>query len=406
MGFACGSPDDVQPEQQQIMFDRWYLVAPLAAFLIGACAFPAVRWIALAVGFVDNPDRWRKLHQAPIPLGGGIALWLATWSAWGLGRLGGAAETAAGGEAGWFAVALAITTLVTLAAGLVDDRYQIRARHKLAGQLLAAVVLVGLGPRLGAWSAFGVELKLGHLAYPVAVCWVVLVVNAFNLVDGMDGFCGSLGLVAALGIAFLGYRSGHTGDALLALALAGALLAFLSVNLPPASVYLGDAGSMTLGLMIAALSLRACSDGPGTAVSLPCLVAVLTLPLLDVVTAVGRRLLTGHSVFAPDREHIHHCLSRRLGSTNAVLAAAVGLATLGVAGAALAKVYRLGDLVACLAVGISVGLLVATDTFVSFELRLLLLRVRTILTPRPVERFDEEVSGARSTSAASGTGRA
>jgi len=363
------------------MFDRLHLVAPFAAFLIGVCALRTVRRIAMAVGFVDNPDRWRKLHAAPIPLGGGIALWLATWSGWGISRLCGPADTGADGDAGWFAIGLAIASFVVLGLGVIDDKYGLPARRKLAGQVVAAVILVGLGLRIDAWSAFGVEVKLGILAYPIAVCWIVLVVNAFNLVDGMDGFCGSLGLVAALGISFLAYRLGRVGDAILGLALAGASAAFLRDNLPPARVYLGDAGSMTLGLMISALSVRACSDGSGTAVSLPPLVALLTLPLLDVVTAIGRRSITGRSVFTPDRGHIHHCLKSRLGSTVAALGAAVGLATLGAGGAALAKVDGLGDLASCLAIVISVGLLVGTKTFGRSESRLLLFQIRTALTP-------------------------
>ncbi len=363
------------------MFDCLHLIAPFAAFLIGVCAFWTVRRLALAVGFVDNPDRWRKLHEAPIPLGGGLAVWLATWSGWGISRLLGASDTRADGDAGWFTIALAIASFVILGLGVIDDRYGLRARQKLAGQVVAAMILVGLGLRIDAWSAFGVEVKLGIFAFPVTVFWVVLVVNAFNLVDGMDGFCGSLGLVAALGITFLAYRSGRVGDAILGLALAGALAAFLRVNLPPARVYLGDAGSMTLGLMISALSVRACSDGSSTAVSLPPLVALLTLPLLDVVTAIGRRSITGRSVFTPDRGHIHHCLRRRLGSTIAALVAAVGLATLCAGGAALVKVDGLGDLASCLAIVISVGLLVGTNTFGRSESRLLLVQIRTALTP-------------------------
>jgi len=136
------------------------------------------------------------------------------------------------------------------------------------------------------------------------------------------------------------------------------------------------------------------------------MVALLTLPLLDVVTAIVRRSITGRSVFTPDRGPIHHCLRSRLGSTIAALAAGVGLATLGACGAALAKVDGLGDLAACLAIVISVGLLVGTNTFGGSESRLLLARIRTALAPRQVGRFDEEVSGARAASTATGTGRA
>ena len=363
------------------MFDQLHLIAPLAAFLIGVSALRSVRRIALAVGFVDNPDRWRKLQEAPIPLGGGLALWLATWSGWGISRLCGPSDTGSDGDAGWFAIGLAIASFVILGLGVIDDRYGLRARQKLAGQVVAAVILVGFGLRIDAWSAFGVEVKLGILAYPVAVCWIVLVVNAFNLVDGMDGFCGSLGLIAALGISFLAYASGRVGDAILGLALAGALAAFLRVNLPPARVYLGDAGSMTLGLMVSALSVRACSDGPSTAVSLPPLVALLSLPLLDVVTAIGRRsIIEPLGLHArpwthpplpekPPRQH-GRCAGCRRGPGN----------TRGRRGCAV-KVDGSHDLAACLAIVISVGLLVGTNTFGRSESRLLLFRIRTALTP-------------------------
>ena len=132
----------------------------------------------------------------------------------------------------------------------------------------------------------------------MTVIWILLIVNAFNLIDGMDGFCGSLGLIASLAIAFLAYSSGRLEEALFALALAGALAAFLRFNLPPAKIYLGDAGSMTVGLMISALSVRSCRNVSNTAVLIVPAIALSMLPVLDVVTAIGRRLLTGHSILA------------------------------------------------------------------------------------------------------------
>jgi UDP-GlcNAc:undecaprenyl-phosphate GlcNAc-1-phosphate transferase len=357
------------------------LIAPLAAFLIGLCAVPAVRRIALACGFLDNPDLRRKLHSAPIALGGGIAVWLATWSGWGISLLDSAPENRGAGEARWFLAALLLATLVLLGLGIIDDRYGMRGRYKLAGQVVAALILVSLGLRIDAWSCLGFELQLGRFAYPVTVFWVLLVVNAFNLIDGMDGFCGSLGLIASLAIAFVAYNAGRVQDALVALALAGALAAFLRYNLPPAKIYLGDAGSMMIGMIISALSVRCCTDRPAGTVLLMPVIGLLTLPLLDTVTAVGRRWLKGHSLFVPDRGHIHHCLRSRLGSTVASLGAAVLLATLGAIGAVLATTYGMGDPMACLFIAFSVGLLVCTNTFGASEWRLLLFRVKVALVP-------------------------
>jgi UDP-GlcNAc:undecaprenyl-phosphate/decaprenyl-phosphate GlcNAc-1-phosphate transferase len=357
-----------------------YFLVPLVAFITGRLALRIIRCFAIAIGFVDKPDSRRKLHESPIPLGGGLAVWVASWLGWGAGVLGLTRGDGNLTDGVWFSTGLAVASFLTLVLGLIDDRIGLRGGHKLAGQLVAAAILVGLGFRVEAIGGFGVAVELGVLAIPVTIFWIILVVNAFNLIDGMDGFCGSVGFVAALGLALLSYSSGRPGEALVGLAIAGALAAFLKDNLPPARVYLGDAGSMTLGLMISALSIRACSDGPGTAVSIPALLALLALPLLDVLTALGRRWLTGRSLFTPDRGHLHHRLRSRLGGTPAALGVAVGLAMIGACGAMLAKTLGFGDYAAGLAIVISVLLLVGTNTFGGSELRLLLYRLRPHLT--------------------------
>jgi UDP-GlcNAc:undecaprenyl-phosphate GlcNAc-1-phosphate transferase len=363
------------------MLDMPIVIAPLTAFLIGLFAVSAVRRTALAYGFLDHPDRRRKLHGAPIALGGGVAVWLATWSGWGISRVSHSAVFRSERDTAWFLAALGLASFLILCLGVLDDWRVMRPRHKLVGQLVAAVVLVSLGMRIDVWSCFGVELKLGIFAYPVTVLWVLLLVNAFNLIDGMDGFCGSLGLTVSLAIGFIAYTSGRIEDAILALALAGALAGFLWFNLPPAKIYLGDAGSMTIGLLVCALSVRSCSVGPSSALLLLPAIALLMLPLLDIVTAVGRRWLKGRSIFTPDREHIHHCLRSRLGHPIAALGVAVSLATLGALGAVLATTYGMGDPVACLVIALCVGLLTCTNTFGATESRLLLFRLKVALTP-------------------------
>ena len=243
------------------MISNPMLLAPMVSLAIGLVAVRVVRGASTAIGFVDNPDRRRKLHETPIALGGGIAVWLATWSGWlaGLWSLPAGAAGAAGSTL--FYAGLAVASFLILAVGVVDDRFGMRGSHKLAGQLLVAVVLVASGLRVDALGGFGVVVELGDFGPLLTVFWIVLVINAFNLIDGMDGFCGGVAFVTSVALALMAARADRTTDALIGLALAGALVAFLKDNLPPARIYLGDAGSMTLGLIFSALSIRACSGG-------------------------------------------------------------------------------------------------------------------------------------------------
>jgi UDP-GlcNAc:undecaprenyl-phosphate GlcNAc-1-phosphate transferase len=357
------------------------LVAALSAFFLGMCVVPVVRELAIANGFLDNPDRHRKLHTTPVALGGGIAIWLAAAAGWATSRLVYSREFTATGDGPWFVIVVAIGSLLILALGIVDDRIGMRGRHKLVGQLLAACFLVTTGLRVDALSCFGLDLNLGIFAYPATVVWIVLVINAFNLIDGMDGFCGSLGVITSLALGFLAYRSGLVDEAMIAVALAGSLAAFLRYNLPPATIYLGDAGSMTVGLVISALSIRACSSGSrGGMLVLP-VIALLALPLIDITAAVVRRLLKGRSLFAPDREHIHHCLKERLGNPTTALAVAVIITAITASIATGATMYREGDTAACFALAAAIGGLAATNTFGANESRLLLFRLRVATAP-------------------------
>lgn len=351
------------------------LLAPIVALVLGLIAVRAIRWAAPLIGFVDNPDLRRKLHEAPIALGGGIAVWMATWCGWGI-SLTTLPPGVGVGNSAWFFAPLAVSSFLVLILGVVDDRYGMRGIHKLVGQLLVAAIMVVSGLRIDAFNGFGIVIELGVFGYPITILWIVLVINAFNLIDGMDGFCGGVAFVISIALAFMALSSGRMCDALIGLALAGALASFLKDNLPPARIYLGDAGSMTLGMMFSALSIRACSGGPGSPVSLPPLIALLTLPLLDVATALGRRWLTGHSLFMPDRGHIHHRLQIRLGGTVAAMAAAVGLVAFGACGAVLTGCWGLGDGIAMLAIATPLIVLVGTDTFGGSELRLLMFRLK------------------------------
>jgi len=383
------------------MLDQWLFLAPMAAYVIGRYALRITRSVALEFGFVDKPDRRRKLHEIPVPLGGGAAVFLSAWTAWCIAAYGLGLHRLSEGDAA-FLGGLALASTSTLVLGVVDDRWGLRGVPKLAGQLVAALVLVESGLRIDAIGAFGLEAPLGSSAGICTVVWIVLLTNAYNLIDGMDGFCGGVGLIVAAAVGVLSLASGRSGDALFALALLGALASFLRDNLPPARIYLGDAGSMTLGVMLAALSVRSMS-GHGAAVCLPALVSLHLLPLCDVAAALARRWFTGRSLFTPDRGHLHHRLQARSGRSFAALAVGLSLASVGVCSATMDGLGRIGGWASLLSTSAVVGLLLSFNIFGRAEMRLAASRLRGMqaLLPMPgawrrdVVRYECHLLGAR-----------
>ncbi len=251
------------------------------AFVFALLAAPGIARWASSRDLVSRPGG-RSVHRRPTPVGGGVVLLppvLLALACEGTGTSLGIAVGA--GLVGFL--------------GLIDDRRGLTARRKLAVQAVAALVVCG-----GSW-ADGRALAapvLGSLPWPWGslgfVVWVLVVTNAFNLIDGLDGLASGTGLVAVLTAVALGY----TGWA--AFALAGSLLAFLVRNLPPARQFLGDGGSLPLGFLVA--TFLACGTvGGGVSV-----LAAVALPVGDLCFTVFRRWLRGKPVFASDRKHIHH----------------------------------------------------------------------------------------------------
>jgi UDP-GlcNAc:undecaprenyl-phosphate GlcNAc-1-phosphate transferase len=332
------------------------------------------RSLAERVGMLDAPDGRRKTQAQPVPVAGGVAVLFAAIGALVVTSLAvpsvGAALTA---EPRQTLALLASACLIT-AVGLADDRYNLRARYKLLGQLGAILVLVLSGGFLiEQVSFFGLAIELGLLAVPCTALWLLACVNALNLIDGMDGLLGIVGGIALLSLAVIAAMIGQLFAAAVALALAGAVLGFLWWNLPPASIYMGDAGSMLIGLVIGAVAIPASLKGPAT-VALGAPLAVLVLPMFDTTAAVVRRKLTGRGLATTDRGHLHHVLQRNGLTTRRVL---VVVAVLGLiaAGGALASTALHNDLFALVAAGGVVIALVAGKLFGNAELRLIHKRV-------------------------------
>src|SRR3990172_6525384 len=220
------------------------------AFAVGLIASLALTWIvrqcARNYGLVDCPDGGRKSHQAPVALGGGAAVFgaliLAIAAACLIGWLEGIdllARTDLRIKGGLLAAAF-----LTVLLGLVDDFKGLRGRYKLLGQVLITMLLVMAGLKIEKFASFGQLVELHWFAIPFTVFWSLGAINAINLIDGIDGLASSVGLVLSLTIAAITFSQGNVLATIIMLSLAGALLGFLRFNFAPASIFLGDAGSM------------------------------------------------------------------------------------------------------------------------------------------------------------------
>ena len=348
-----------------------FLLACLASLLLTAL----VRKLAPRVGLVDRPDGYRKLHRRPTPLGGGVAVFLATAvvlagvlvlpNPWGLVM-----------RQDWRDVlGFALASVIVLVVGLLDDRFGIRGRHKLLGQFAAAAMLLFSGLVIDKVNLFGTDLELGWLSVPLTLLWLVGATNSLNLLDGIDGLATVLGIILGGSIAALAAMTGHPAVAFVALVLTGSLFGFLFFNFPPAKIFLGDAGSMLIGLMVGALAIRASLKGAGT-VLLAAPLALWTIPAFDTAVAILRRKLAGRSVYTTDRGHLHHRLLVSLGSSYKVLALIGACCTLTSA-TALAGVSLQSDTVTLVSSLGIVLLFVATGLFGRSELFLLVSRTRS-----------------------------
>ena len=270
--------------------------------------------------------------------------------------------------------ALLLASLVICVVGLLDDFHSLRGRHKLFGQLLAVSLVMSSGLVVNRVSLFSWQIDLGILALPFTAFWLLGAINSLNLIDGMDGLLGSIGVIIALTLAAMAVSGGQWATAAIATALAGALLAFLCFNFPPASIYLGDCGSMLVGLVVGVLALHSSLKGPAT-VALAAPAALFIIPIFDSATAIVRRKLTGRSIYSTDRGHLHHVLLRSGRSTRGVLLLISMLSLLTVLGV-LASVTFNNEFLALLSAAAVIAILVVGRLFGYAEFLLIKERLR------------------------------
>ena len=284
-----------------------------------------VRWAARKLGIVDAPDDFRKLQKRPIPRMGGVGIFVAFFAS-----LFCATYLCRNADLrGFFQGADFLTLLGGAAAvvvvGLWDDIRGVRARWKFLALTLVAAAMYVAGYRIGAVSnPFGPAINLGYLAVPVTLFWFLGCMNAINLIDGMDGLAGGVAIFAAAAVFVTSILLGNVTAALLSIAFVGAVLGFLLLNFPPASIFLGDSGSYLLGFLLACIGLRG-STKSNMVVALAIPVIALGLPAIDTALAILRRWANALPLGASDRQHIHHrLLDLGLSNRKAVLVLYMG----------------------------------------------------------------------------------
>jgi UDP-GlcNAc:undecaprenyl-phosphate GlcNAc-1-phosphate transferase len=323
-----------------------YVYVFCASFLVSWAFTPVMRLIAVYYNIIDQPDQLRKIHRTPVAYLGGVALFLGWISGLATSQFLGMHRNAPGLTHVVINTGILAGGCVIIVLGLVDDLLKIRPSAKIAGQIAAAVMLLASGIglnltramlipiqiRLGQW--WGLELSdaafdavVWYTSAALVIALVVFCCNATNLMDGLDGLCGGVTAIIAFGFVVLAVHLGMGGglfqfnlDALrvvLALALLGGVLGFVPYNFNPASIFMGDTGSMFLGFTCALMIILV---GEVAAKWFLAAMVMFALPILDTSLAFARRWVNGRPLFSPDKQHFHHQLvARGLSVRKAVL---------------------------------------------------------------------------------------
>ncbi len=276
----------------------------LGAFLFSLILTPIIRDIFNLYGIVDRPDTHRKSHSHPIPRVGGTGIAISYALSLYLVSLRPHAF-----ENTQFSLVQALlpSAALVFVIGLIDDFSGLRPWQKLVGQVAAASMAYGAGVRIVALAGHPTSTLW---SFVVTIVWLVACTNAFNLIDGLDGLAAGIGFFATLTIFIAALIQHNTALVSATLPMAGCLLGFLCYNFSPATVFLGDCGSLLIGFLLGCYGVI-WTNKSFTLLGMTAPLIALSLPLLDVLLAVTRRLVRRQSVFAADRGHIHHRLIDR-----------------------------------------------------------------------------------------------
>ncbi|QUG40774.1 undecaprenyl/decaprenyl-phosphate alpha-N-acetylglucosaminyl 1-phosphate transferase [Psychrobacillus sp. INOP01] len=267
------------------------------AFVASVLFTPLVKKLAFRVGAVDKPN-YRKVHAKIMPRLGGLAIFLSFVVAFVVYRPDGQHDKA-----------MLLGALIIIITGALDDMFEITAKAKLLGQLLAAASVAiygGLQIEFITIPFIDYQLQFGYFAIPLTILWIIAITNAINLIDGLDGLAAGVSTIALLTLSGMAIIMGTPFVAAMAAILAASTLGFLVFNFYPAKIFMGDTGALFLGYMISVLALLGFKGITMFALIIP--IIMLGVPISDTFFAIVRRYRSKQPLMAPDKSHLHHCL--------------------------------------------------------------------------------------------------
>lgn len=280
-----------------------YFIPFVTAIIISFFMTPIARKIAIKVNAIDIPKDERRIHKKPIPLLGGIAIYLATTISIILFL-----------PINNTLISIIIGGTIIFVSGIIDDIKDISAKSKLIFQIIAALVLILGDVKIEfITNPFSVDRPLLYLdgfSIPLTIIWIVGITNAFNLIDGLDGLTAGVASISSLSLLFVASQFHYNKIMIISVIVAGACLGFLPYNFSPAKIFMGDTGALFLGFMLSAISIEGVMKSTAAiAIIIP--IIILGIPIFDTTFAIFRRLLNGKSIMEADSGHLHHKLVKK-----------------------------------------------------------------------------------------------
>lgn len=270
------------------------LIAVFASFITVLLVTPLVMKLAVKIGATDKPDS-RKVHTKLMPRLGGLAIFIGV-----------AVGYFISGLYNEHIYSITLGGILIIALGILDDKYQISAKVKFAGQLGVAILIVQSGLTIDfIYIPFADKIDVGFLSIPITILWIVGITNAINLIDGLDGLAAGISSICIGTIAFMAAVNGNVLIFTIAVVVLASTLGFLFFNFHPAKIFMGDTGSLFLGYIISILSLLGLYKSV-TLFSFVVPIIILGVPVFDTTFAIIRRIVNKKPISAPDKSHLHH----------------------------------------------------------------------------------------------------